>query len=250
MRLDARTHLVLTMAVTASAVVAAFLLPVPAMAGGTSLDGSGHAASATRTIGAFTSLRVEGPIDVTAHPGTVGSVVVQADDNLLPLVETVVEGHTLVVRLARHASFRTWKHMTVDVPFGPLEALQMRGSGDVTVVDLATTRFEASISGSGDLKVQRASLGTLVAEIAGSGDMTWSGHADEARYAIAGSGDMHAGDLQAKRANVSISGSGDAEVFASEALDARVAGSGDVRYAGHPPQVSSHVAGSGDIEPM
>jgi hypothetical protein len=250
MRFNARTHLVLTMAVTAAAVSAAFLLPVPAFAEGASLQGSGHEVAQTRPVGTFTSLRVEGPVDVHAHPGAAGNVVVHAEDNLQPLIETTLEGQTLVVRIARRASFTTWKHMSVDVPFGQLASLQIRGSGDVTVDDLTAPRFDASVSGSGDLRIERATIGTLVTEIAGSGDMSFTGRADEARYAIAGSGDVRAGSLVAKKVVVSISGSGDAEVNATESLDASVSGSGDIRYAGHPSFVGRHVHGSGDIEPM
>ena len=250
MRLNARTHLVLTMAVTAAAVSAAFLLPVPAFAEGTNLQGSGHEVAQTRPVGTFTSLRVEGPVDVHAHPGAAGNVVVHAEDNLQPLIETTLEGQTLVVRIARHASFTTYRHMSVEVPFAQLTGLQIRGSGDVSIDDLVTPRFEASISGSGDLRVERASVGTLVTDIAGSGDMSFTGRADEARYQIAGSGDVHAATLTAKKVTVSISGSGDAEVNATESLDASVAGSGDIHYAGHPAQVSRRVRGSGDIDPM
>jgi hypothetical protein len=250
MRLDDRTHLALTMAVTAAAVSAAFLLPLPAFAEGASVAGSGHEVSQTRAVGAFTSIRVEGPVDVHAHPGAAGNVTVRAEDNLQPLIETALEGQTLVVRIARHASFTTRRNLSVDVPFAQLSALQIRGSGDVSIDDLNGPRFEASVSGSGDLRVERATLGTLVTDIAGSGDMSFSGRADEARYAIAGSGDVHAGGMEAKKVTVTISGSGDAEVNATESLDASVSGSGDIHYAGHPSFVGRHVHGSGDIEPM
>jgi hypothetical protein len=42
-------------------------------------------------------------------------------------------------------------------------------------------------------------------------------------------------------------GSGDATVAVSEFLDASVSGSGDIRYTGHPGQVSLHSGGSGHI---
>lgn len=247
--LSARTHLALTMAVTAAAVGAAFLLPLPAMAWGSagSIAGSGHEIAQTRQLGAFNAIRVDGPLDVHAHPGTAGTVVVNADDNIQPLIETVLEGQTLVVRIARHANFHTNRDMRVDVSFAQLTSLQIRGSGDVQVDDVSGPSFEASITGSGDLHVAHASVGKLVAEISGSGDVVVQGKADEARYAIAGSGDLNADGLAAKRVTVSVSGSGDATVNATESLEAHVAGSGDIHYSGRPAQVNTHVAGSGEI---
>ena len=249
MRLDARTHIALTMAVTAAAVATAFLMPVPAFAGDF-LQGSGHEASVTRTVPAFTGLRVEGPVDVHARAGAAGQVVVHADDNLLSQVETVMDGSTLVVRLVPHTSFQTHHDLRVDVPIVPLQSLQVRGSGDVTLDDLQSPRFEASVTGSGDVTVQRAAVGALVAEISGSGDMRFAGRADSARFAIHGSGDVRARELQARQVEVTISGSGDAEVQATDSLTASVAGSGNVRYAGHPQKVDRRVAGSGDIDPI
>jgi len=47
---------------------------------------------------------------------------------------------------------------------------------------------------------------------------------------------------------VSISGSGDARVNATEAIAAQVAGSGDIRYSGHPREVTRQVSGTGSVE--
>ncbi len=261
--INAATHAALATAITAAAVVTAFAMPVPAMANGHDdsnivisnghgdmVKGSGHEVAMTRAVGAFTSIRVEGPLDVHAHPGAPGSVVVKADDNIQHFIETSLDGNVLVLKLARNATFQTNHNLAVDVPFSQLAAVSIRGSGDVHLDDLTAPRFEASVSGSGDLRMDRAAVGSLSGDIAGSGDVTLVGRADEAHYAIAGSGDMHADKLVAKRVSVSISGSGDAAVHATESLEARIAGSGDIRYAGNPPQVNRHVAGSGEIEPM
>jgi hypothetical protein len=246
--LTARAHFALTLAATAAAIGAAYLMPVPAMAA-SSISGSGHEITQNRSVGAFTTLRVEGPIDVHAHPGTPGALVVHAEDNIVPMIETVVDGQTLVVRLSSHATFHTSHDMNVDVSFQQLTGVAIHGSGNLRVDDLTSPQLQATISGSGDLRVAHAALGNVTTDIEGSGDMTLDGRADEARFSIAGSGDVHADGLAAKRVTVHISGSGDADVNATESLEAHVAGSGDVRYSGHPAQVNRQVAGSGDIEP-
>ncbi len=75
-----------------------------------------------------------------------------------------------------------------------------------------------------------------------------SGTADEARFGVAGSGDINARNFTARKVSVSISGSGDAHVNATEMLEAKVAGSGDITYSGHPHDVSRRVSGSGSVE--
>lgn len=250
------TQLVATLAITAAAVLVAFAMPLPAQAltinlsigDGNVVSGSGKEVNVARPVSAFSVLRLDGSIDVHAHQGATPSVTVHADDNIEPLVETVTDGDKLVVRLKKGASFRTHHDVYVDVVFTSLTAAQQHGSGDLHIDKLTGPKFESSIAGSGDLRIENAQLGEFALSIAGSGDVLLSGSADEARFGVAGSGDINARNFAAKKVSVSISGSGDAYVNATEALEAKVAGSGDVTYAGHPRDVSRRVSGSGSIE--
>jgi hypothetical protein len=250
------THLAITMAVTAAAVLVAFTLPLPARAltitlggdGSPSVVGSGKEVSVPRKVGAFSALRLDSSVDVVAHQGAAAAVAVQADDNIEPLVETVVDGDTLVVRLKKGSSFRTEHKTVVDVTFTTLSASQQRGSGDLHIDRLSGPRFESSIAGSGDLRIDSAQLGSFALSIAGSGDATIAGSADEARFSVAGSGDIDAHDFAARRVAVSIRGSGDAHVNATESIAASVAGTGDITYSGRPHDVTRKVSGTGSIE--
>jgi hypothetical protein len=250
------THAVATLAITAAAVITAFALPLPAQAltitlskgGADMVAGSGKEVSVARQVGAFSALRLDSSVDVHARQGTTPSVTVHADDNIEPLVETAVEGDTLVVRLKKGSSLRTNHKIAVDVVFTSLASVQQRGSGDLHIDHVSGPKFESAISGSGDLQIDDAQVGAFALSIAGSGDVVVAGSADEARFGIAGSGDIDARKFQAKKVSVSISGSGDARVNATETLEARVAGSGDVSYSGHPHDVSRRVSGSGSVE--
>jgi hypothetical protein len=254
--MNSTTHLIAALAVTAAAVVTAFAMPMPAQAmtititgddHGNMVVGSGKEASVARKVGPFTTLRLESSVDVDAHPGANPGVVVHADDNIEPMVETFVEGDALVVRLRKGSSFRTNKKVFVEVEFAGLTATQQHGSGDLHISAVKGAKLDSSIAGSGDLQIDDAQLGSFALSIRGSGDVKIAGHADDARYKIDGSGDIAAASFVARRVEVSIAGSGDANVNATEAIDARVAGSGDVTYSGHPHDVSRSVAGSGSV---
>jgi hypothetical protein len=257
---NATTHLIATLAVTASAVLAAFALPTDAHAltvsgntvvgdgDGKSIAGSGKAVAVARQLGAFSVLRVDGPVDVEAHPGAHPGATIHADDNIEPLVETVLDGDTLVVRVRKGASFHTRGRLFVEVEFATLVASQQRGSGGLHINGMTAPKFDASISGSGDLGIANGQLGSFSVDVSGSGDVVLAGRADSARLRLAGSGDINATDLVARRVDVSIRGSGDAHVTATDAIDASIAGSGDIVYAGHPHDVSRRVTGTGSIE--
>ena len=69
---------------------------------------------------------------------------------------------------------------------------------------------------------------------------------DGAKATISGSGKYMGEDLRSETASVKVDGSGDATVWTTGSLDARVAGSGSVRYYGDP-TTSFSGTGSGKI---
>lgn len=211
------------------------------------VTGSGTFKSESRAVSGFTgiSLALGGLVEI--HQGDVEGVTVETDDNLLPLMETAVEGGTLIIRpAARNTSFST-KKLKFSVYAKAIERLDIDGSGDIRAEKLRTTGLKASIAGSGDMVIRSLDTGSLSVSIAGSGDFSAAGRADKLDARIAGSGDIRAGGLEAKVAEVRIAGSGDAAVWARENLNVSVAGSGDVEYYGDP-QVKKSIAGSGTVK--
>ena len=61
------------------------------------IDGSGTAATQTRTLPSFTAVDLTGSSTITVHVGAEQAVVVHADDNLLDHVKTDVRDGALVV---------------------------------------------------------------------------------------------------------------------------------------------------------
>lgn len=233
---------------------ALLILPSPAHAwewswsgSGPVLVGSGKVVDEARTVPAFTRIRMDGPFNLRASPASNPSVVVRADDNLVQQVSTEVEGDTLVIKSRPGHSLRSRQPLLITVGTSFLVGLDMRGSGDARVESVKGERFELQLSGSGDARLTDLALRTLVVGLAGSGDITAQGRCDDAQLTIAGSGDLHMAELKTLRTTVSIAGSGDARVHASQALNASVAGSGDVHYSGNPGSVKSSVAGSGSV---
>lgn len=103
-----------------------------------------------------------------------------------------------------------------------------------------------SLAGSGDVVANALDAKKLALSIAGSGNITLGGKAQSLEVQISGSGDVRAGKLAAQSASVSIAGSGDATVSPRDSLHVSIAGSGDVRYYGDP-SVQRSVMGSGSV---
>jgi hypothetical protein len=233
------------------------LLPLAASAqvtwtygsGGSTVDGSGNAVDQPRVVGPFRGLVVNGPVDVRLKAGNAQRVVVHADDNIVPLIQTQVVDDKLVVDVMAGASFRTRSRMYAEVTFRELSSVLIKGSGDVRADRIVTPIFETTIRGSGDVVIDALESDAVALSISGSGDFTAAGRAPKLGVVIVGSGDVRADKLEAQDVAVRIRGSGDVRVHATNTLQVDIAGSGDVRYRGEP-TVTKKVAGSGDVAPL
>ncbi|GAB4482563.1 MAG: head GIN domain-containing protein [Burkholderiaceae bacterium] len=223
-------------------------VPQRAGFGGDRITGSGRIVEASRALAGFTALKLAGAIDVELRAAERESVTVRADDNVVPLIETRVDGTTLAIGVARGAPFKTQRAPRVRVEFVRLDALSVAGSGDVHADRARGDTFAVSMTGSGDVTIDALDVDSLGVLLAGSGNFTAAGRAGEQGFRIRGSGDVRARDLVGRSVKVAIGGSGDASVHATEILELTIAGSGDVVYRGTP-KVTKSIAGSGSVRP-
>ncbi len=210
--------------------------------------GSGHAVTEARPIGEFDAIAISGSMKLDVRQSAKEALSVTADDNLLPLLETVVDGRTLHVRFKRGESIYPRTPIRVLVDVVKLNAVASSGAGDINIDGLKTPLLKLSISGSGDATLKALQTDALEVRVAGSGDVRGDGVAKQLKLSIAGSGDVAFIDMLADDVTVSIAGSGDAKVTANKSLSATVAGSGDVQYRGSATAIRSSVMGSGTIK--
>jgi hypothetical protein len=195
-------------------------------AGNPVVRGSGAIRSEQREVAGFTAISLSGGGDVQVEQSGVESLTVEAEENLLPLLETRVDNGRLTLGSRPNVNISPTRPIRYHVTVKSLTALNISGSGSFRVEGIDTPRLRADISG--------------------SGSATLAGRADDVRLIVSGSGDYDAAGLASKTASVEISGSGSATVNASERVEAHVSGSGSVRYLGNP-AVDQHVSGSGSI---
>ncbi|MGF6846385.1 hypothetical protein QFZ51_001620 [Chitinophaga sp. W3I9] len=211
------------------------------------VKGNGHVIKEERQVVPFQRIKVEGSMNVYLTQGAAKAAVIEAEDNIAPLVELVEEDGRLIVRLKRGVSISTHKDLNVFLTTPEINEASLAGSGDLKLDGKFTSRSDVkfNLSGSGNLKGE-INAPAVKASIAGSGDMFLKGETKDVNLSIAGSGNFEADELLSENVSVNIAGSGDADVYASVKLDAKIAGSGNVNYKGTP-QISSSVAGSGSI---
>ena len=194
-----------------------------------SVSGSGNVVSERRGVSGFTSVMLLGSAHVEVTFGTSESVSVEADDNIVPLIETVVHNGQLVISNKSNANFTTANPVRVNVTMKSMKGVTLSGSGNINISEIAGAN--------------------LIVSLPGSGSLTVTGTATNVNISLPGSGNIYCNALIAKSATVTLNGSGNIEVFAMQNLYASLRGSGTIHYGGNPAQVSKNISGSGSIMP-
>ncbi len=216
--------------------------------GSEQVRGSGRIVKQNRQVSGFSGLSLGTPGRVELRIGNSESVTVEADDNVLPLLETVVEDGVLKIRPARRDLGFSSTSIRIVVQARAIERLSLGGSGSIHADPLRAKRLDIDMGGSGEIRLKGVEADTLSVSLAGSGDIeAEGGSVEKLSVSIKGSGDVDLGRVQAASASVSVAGSGDAVVAPRNRLGVSIAGSGDVKYYGDP-QVSKSVAGSGEVK--
>ena len=116
---------------------------------------------------------------------------------------------------------------------------------DVTLTGM--TLHRVNLAGSGDMDMGEIHQDQLRLSIAGSASFSASGNADDLSLDIAGSGQCHLTKLETRTMRVDIAGSGQVDAASPQSARVSIMGSGRLRFAAMPREISSHIAGSGRI---
>lgn len=207
--------------------------------------GSGNVIREERKLSSFNKIEVSGAFDVKLIQGTSTSVVVEADDNLMPLIRTEVKGNTLEIETKKPISHS--KSLKVFVTFTELKSIDLSGAvnveseGKLTLSDLTFSGSGAS-DGKLEMDVQKLSI-----DCSGGSKLKLSGSAKDVDVDASGAVDLFAFDFPAENYKIDISGAGKAEINVSKELNVEISGAATVRYKGNPTKNVQDISGAGTV---
>lgn len=212
------------------------------------ITGTGSVQQETRSISNFHAidLQISGVVEVTI--GENYSVEIFAQQNLLPILKTVVEDGTL--RIYSDENFNTSDEVKVRLTAPAFDQFSINGSGTIRVLNpIKSDSMALNVGGSGDIICTQGEFRVLNTSIDGSGTIELGGKATDMKCDISGSGDVKAKPFTTNSLNVSISGSGTVTADVLKELIASISGSGEVFYSGAP-NVETSVSGSGSVKKL
>lgn len=192
---------------------------------GDRVEGSGRRKAERREVGDFDRLLVEGAYRVEVACGREPGLEVEADDNLLPLIRTEVEGGRLRVHHERGMSTQTIPRLRITVP--DVREVELPGASEFSLTGVRNESLKISVPGASKFRAE--------------------GETGRLEVALSGAGLIDAAALRARHVAASCNGAGSISVYASERLDASVSGIGSIDYSGNPATVNRSVSGLGKI---
>jgi Putative auto-transporter adhesin, head GIN domain len=213
----------------------------------THIEGSGNIVTEKRQTGDFKGISVGGSFEVELKAGPVTSVEVEADDNLIKLIETRVSGGILRIETKDNFNFNDG-HYKVYIIAPEITSVKSSGAANVKAVDVLKSDSKISLDVSGAANIKAAvDAPEIETEASGAGNIEVSGKTREYTAKASGSGNIKSSKLLSENTDAEASGAGSVHVYASVNLKANASGAGSVYYRGGA-SVQQRVSGAGSVK--
>lgn len=207
--------------------------------------GSGRVVSENRDVKDFQGVSLSGSGDLIITQGNSETLRIDAEDNILPLIESEVRGGTLYLGFKPNSgSITTNVPVKYTLSVKILNAINLSGSGSVQADNLKANSLAITTSGSGSVDIKTLTTDTLKLIMSGSGSASLAGLAGQQTAQVSGSGSYQAGSLDTQQTTTILTGSGNMTVWARDSLNITNSGSGSVDYYGKP-ILNQVITGSG-----
>ena len=140
----------------------------------------------------FNEIKLVGSANISYWQDTCSHVEIHGSDNIIPLIETYVEGSTFIIKFKKNVTI--WKGKLEIKVFAPeLNKLSVNGSGNIRLINgIQTSKdIEFHINGSGNIQGEGFNCQKMAVSINGSGDVRLQQiESQECQASISGSGNI------------------------------------------------------------
>jgi hypothetical protein len=174
---------------------------------GKTIVGSGKIAEVSRSVPAFTQLVAQEGMRVVLRQGAVQKVVVMADDNVEPLVETAVTGSTLKLRLRPNTSIKIRDAIVIVIDYTTLSSVAASDGVSVELDAAKGASFIATASDGSALRIAEVSATAFELTVKDGASATINRATTGAshRYKVSDAGNLTINSVVANQLNATVS---------------------------------------------
>lgn len=211
------------------------------------IQGSGVAKTETRKVDDFHAVEVGGAIQATVKIGDKPSVVLEGDDNLVPLIETKVEKGRLVIGTTGGVGYSTKIGLKATITAPKLDALEASGAAKLDATAATSDAFAIDLSGPSDANVSGLDAKSVTIKASGARHLTVKGKATSLTLDVSGACKIDADGLAAETVKADVSGASKVKVTASKSIAGDISGASHLDVAGSPASRSVTTSGVGGV---
>ncbi len=214
-----------------------FLALLPAcdwLAAGTkTVTGSGRREKRVVEVKNIQELKAMGCGRIFLKQGEQESLVIHADDNLLPYIVAGVDDGELIIGPKKNTNLISKLGIDYYLVVKEIDHIELSGALELETRSLKAKRLELELSGATKVKA-RVAVDELLVQASGAAKLYIEGFAKKQTIEIAGSMHYDAGRLQSKSALVEASGASRVTIAVDKSLDVQASGVAVVSYNGNP----------------
>jgi len=208
--------------------------------------GSGFTIEEERDVAEFNSISTSSGINIILEQSDKQSVKIEAEENILPFIETNVRAGELIVKFSSGMLFmQTNKPVNCYISANDINSIKLSSSAALSCDDLNSDELSINMSSSASAQVN-AEVKYLKINMSSSAILKISGEALKQDVSVSSSAKYLAEDLKSSECFVKSSSSAQAFINVSDELNAEASSSGQIKYTGSPNIISS-ISSAGSI---
>ena len=210
------------------------------------IKGNGNVVKQERKVSDFSGFEVGGAFRVFLTQGDEEKLIIEADENLLPVIETKVKGGTLII--TTNENIKDFKTLNIYLTFKKMNDMEISGACHLTGENkFSFDNLELDCSGASEVDM-KLSASSLEMDISGASNIDLYGSAEKISLDISGASSLEAYELETVNCDIEASGAANARISVSNELSAEVSGASKLRYKGNPKLISHDVSGAGSMK--
>ena len=212
------------------------------------VQGDGNVVTHEIPVDIYSEIRVEGAFDVIyeAKPDEAAYLRVEADDNIIPLVDIKTKGRSLNIKACESINP---SRFVVYTNSPSLKYVESKGASNVNLKgSIAGSELKIEMKGVGDFNAENLIYEKAEFKLQGANEITVAGQCHKAKIELSGTGDVKAANLSVDELECNLKGSGNMEVNAIEKMSIEIKGKGTIAYKGNPQITKQNIKGAGTVK--
>ena len=196
-----------------------------------SVEASDNQVFETRKLSSFEGISASSAISIVVVDDTYkGEITVNAPDNVIKSVKTVVEKNVLKIYLDKSVRLMNKQKIEVKIPHRKLRNVTLSGASKLKASHMFKVEdFKFDVSGASSIEMNLTS-NKITADLSGASSAVISGNAQRIFADVSGASALKISELKVASATIEASGASSVKIWVVDDLNAEASGASSIKY--------------------